>query len=101
MDRKEFRRLYYSITLEEKGQTLDSIRPVSDNSLQGKCSPSSKYNVKMPNSLRPHLVKYIDMKHVKLKKVACRDILNWIQKKHAVYCSNHTLLRAMLDIGLP
>ena len=97
MDWKEFRRLYYYIALEEKVRTLDSIRPVSDNALQGKVSPSYKYNVKIPNSLRLHLVKYIDMKHVKVKKVACRDI----QNKHAVYCSKHTLLQAMLDIGLP
>ena len=41
------------------------------------------------------------MKHKKIKKVAFLEILNFLQKKHAIYCSYHPLPRAMLDIGLP
>ena len=77
---------------------MDSIRPVYDNALQGKGSPDSKFYGKIPNSLCLHLIKYIDTKHAKVKKVACRDILNWIWKKHAVYCSKHTILQNMLDM---
>ena len=36
------------------------------------------------------------MNHTKGKKVAYREILNWLQKKHAVYCIKYTLF----DIGL-
>ena len=79
---------------------LDSIRPVYDNSLRGKGGPNSKFHGKNPKSLRLHLIKYIDMKNAIGKKVACRKILNWFQNKHAVYYIKHSLLRAMIDIGL-
>ena len=49
---------------------MDSIRPVFDNSLQGKDIPNSKFHGKTPNSLRFYLIKYIDTQHVKGKKVA-------------------------------
>ena len=68
--------------------------------LQGKGSPNYKFHGKIPNSLCLHLIKYMDTNHMKGKKLACREILNWLQKMHAVYCSKHTLLKAMLDIGL-
>ena len=100
IDWKEVRQTYYSFTSEETGQTLDSIRPVCDNALRGKGSPNYKFHSKKPNSLHIHLIIYIDTKHAKGKKVACPEILNWLQNKYAVYCIKHTLLRAMLDIGL-
>ena len=46
------------------------------------------------------MIKYIDTKNAKGKKLALHEMLNCLQKKHAVYRSNHTLSRAMLDIGL-
>ena len=79
---------------------LDSIRPVYDDSLWGKGIPNGKLHGKTHNSLRLHLIKYIHTKHSKGKKVACRKILNCLKKKHSVYCSKHTLSRAMLGIGL-
>ena len=100
MDWKDTRQLYYYITSEETGNILDRVIPVYDNSLWGKRSPNSKFHGKIPNSLCLHLIKYIYMKHRKGNKVACHEILNWPQKKHTVYCSNHTLSRDMLDIGL-
>ena len=100
MDWKEVGRLYYYFTSEETERKLDSIRPVYDNSLWVKDSPNSKYHGKIHKILRLHLIRYIDMNHTKGKKVACHEILNWFQKKYAVYCSKHTLLRDMLDIGL-
>ena len=78
---------------------MDSIRPVYDNSLRCKGSPNSKFHDKIPNSLHLHLIKYIYTKQAKGNKVACREILNWLRKKHAVYCIKKTLLRSMLDIG--
>ena len=100
MDWKEVKQIYYYFTSEETGQTLDSIRLVYDNSLQGKGIPNSKFHGKIPNSLCMHLIKYIDTKHTKGKKLTCCEILNWLWKKHAVYCSKHTLSRDMLDNGL-
>ena len=91
MDRKEVRRLYYSFTSEETGQTLDIIILVYDSSLRVKFSPNSKFHHKTPHSLCLYLIKYIDTNHAKRKKLACREILYWIRKKHAVYCSKHTL----------
>ena len=91
MNWKEVRRIYFSFTSEETGQTLNSFRRVYDNSLQGKGGPNSKFHVKIPNSLCLHLIKYIDTKHAKGKKVDCREVLNWLQRKQAVYCSKHIL----------
>ena len=79
---------------------LDSIRPVYYNAIWNKGIPNSKFHGKIPNILRIRLIKYIDTKHTKVNKLACRVILNWLQKKHAVYCSKHTLSQAMLGIGL-
>ena len=100
VDWKDVRRIYYYFTSEETEQTLDSIRTVYDNSLWIKGSHNYKFHSKSPNCLCLNLIKYTDTKHEKGKKVACRDILNWLRKKHAVYCSKHTLSRAMLGIGL-
>ena len=85
MDWKEVRWLYYYFNSKETGQTLDSIRPVYNNSLRGKYIPNSKSHGKIPNSLRLNIIKYIYTKHAKVKKVACGEILNWLQKKHAIY----------------
>ena len=79
---------------------MDSIRPVYNNAFRGKGSQNSKFHNKIPNSLRLHHINYIVMKHAKESKVACRKILNWLRNKHAMCCSKHTLLRAMLGIGL-
>ena len=79
---------------------MDSIRLVYNNDLQSTGIPNSKFHSKIPNRIRLHLNKYIDMKHRKGKKVACREIFDWLRKKHAVYCSKHTLLRAIIDISL-
>ena len=79
---------------------MDIIRPVYDNALWGKGSPNSEYHGKITNSLCLHLIRYIDTKHVKGKKLACREILNWFRKKHAIYCRKHTLSQDMHDIRL-
>ena len=100
MDCKEIMRFYYYFTSEETGLTLNSIRPVYNNAFRGKGSQNSKFHNKIPNSLRLHHINYIVMKHAKESKVACRKILNCLKKKHSVYCSKHTLSRAMLDISL-
>ena len=72
MDWKEVKRLYYSFTSDDTGQTLDSIRPVYDNAFWAKGRPNSKFHRKIPNILCLHIIKYIDTKQVKLKKVAFR-----------------------------
>ena len=100
MDLKEFRRLYYSFTYEETGRMLDIFRLVYYNALRGKGSPNYKFHGKIPNIFFLHTIKCIDTKHVKVNKVACREILNWIQRNCALYCSNHTLSQYMLYIGL-
>ena len=97
---KEVGRLYYYFTSKDTGRALGSIRPFYNNSLWVKGIPNSKVHSKIPNSLRPHIIKYIDMNNAKGKKVACHEILNCLQNNHAVYCSKHTLSRAMLDIGI-
>ena len=78
---------------------LDIIRPVYNNDLWGKGIPNSRFHSKIPNILFLHLIKYIDKKHAKINKITCREILNWIQINCAVYCSKHTLLKFMIDIG--
>ena len=89
-----------SFTSEETGRTLDNIRLVYNHALQGKGIPNSKLYGKIPNRLRLHLINDIDMNHSKVKKLAYGKIINWLWKKHAVYCSKHNLSRAMLEIGL-
>ena len=48
---------------------VDSIRTVYDNALWGKGIPNYKLQGKIPNSLCLDLIKYIDTKHAKVKKV--------------------------------
>ena len=99
MDWKEVKQFYHSFNSEETGQTLDSIRLVTDNSLRDKSSPNSKSQGKIPNSLCLHLIKYKDMKHEKKEVSLPRDI-KLAPKYYAVYCSKHALSQSMLDIGL-
>ena len=79
---------------------MDIIRPVYNNALWGKGSSNSKFDGKITNILLLQLIKYIDTKHAKGKKVACRDILNFPQDKHTIYCSKPTLSQDMLEIGI-
>ena len=92
MDRKEVRRLYYYFTSEETGRTLDSIRPVYDNSLQGKGSPNSKFHgkgygnthrtpsgkmdLRIPEDEHPNFV-------IGIKKVDCFKLI-----KKSIKCAN-------------
>ena len=71
---------------------LDGIILVYDNTLRGKGRPNSKLNRKIPNRLRLNLINDIDTNHSKRNKAAFRRILNWLQKKHAIYCINNTFL---------
>ena len=91
MNLKEVGQPYYSFTYKVTGEILDSIIPVYDNSLRGKGSPNNKFNVKIPNSLCMHIIIYIDTEHLKGKKLAFSEILNWPRKNHSIYCSKHTL----------
>ena len=70
---------------------MDSIRLVYDNALWVEGGHNAIFHVKITNKLHLHLIKYIDTKHSKGKKLSCRDILNWLRKKHATYGSKHTL----------
>mmetsp|Transcript_21520 Transcript_21520/g.44287 ORF Transcript_21520/g.44287 Transcript_21520/m.44287 type:complete len:705 (+) Transcript_21520:260-2374(+) len=100
MRSKEVRRLYEAFVDEETGGTLKSLEPVCDNSKRGKGSDKAKPSSKIPNSVRLHLIHYIDKKHEKGRKVSRRELLNWLRKKHDVNCSKMALSRAMLDLGL-
>ena len=79
---------------------MDSIRLVYDNALWVEGGHNAIFHVKITNKLHLHLIKYIDTNHSKGKKLAFHKILNWLRKKYAIYCSKHTLLQAIIDIGL-
>ena len=78
MDCKEVSQIYYYFTSKETGRTLYIIILVYDNSLWGKVSPNSKFHGKIPSNLCLNIIRYMDMKHMKGKKVAFLKILNWI-----------------------
>ena len=73
MDWKEFRR--FNIILLPRRQdeywiVLDRFRIMT---FKGKGIPNYKLHGKILNRLHLHLIKYIDMNHVKVKKLACCD----------------------------